>query len=112
MHLLATVETTCVISVVPETFVIVILWLHCGTVVRADLKPHLISLYFLVSSTVESKCVLSLSLNFYKSDLSRFVFMFNCISKNLNLFCFDMFAAKKVKFCTTAEVTQNISPYI
>jgi hypothetical protein len=35
-------EVTCVISAVFETFVMVILWFQRGTLVRADLKPHLI----------------------------------------------------------------------
>jgi hypothetical protein len=39
VHWLATME---VISAVFETFIMVILWLQRGTVVRADLKPHLI----------------------------------------------------------------------
>jgi hypothetical protein len=44
-------EVTCVISAVFETFFMVILWLQHGTVVRADLKPHIIWCYLLVSST-------------------------------------------------------------
>jgi hypothetical protein len=42
VHWLATVEVTCVISAVCETFVMVNLWIQSGTLVRADLKPQLI----------------------------------------------------------------------
>jgi hypothetical protein len=48
---LATMEVTCVILAVFKTFAMVILWLEGDALVRADLKPPLMLLYLLVSST-------------------------------------------------------------
>jgi hypothetical protein len=42
VHCLATVEVPRVISAVFETFVMVLLCLQYGNIVRADLKPYLI----------------------------------------------------------------------
>jgi hypothetical protein len=42
VHWLATVEVICMISAVFETLVMFISWLQRGTLVTADLKPHLI----------------------------------------------------------------------
>jgi hypothetical protein len=41
LHLLATVEFTCVISAIFKIFVVVISRLERGTLVTADSKPHL-----------------------------------------------------------------------
>jgi ABC-type transport system involved in cytochrome c biogenesis permease subunit len=46
VHWLTAMEVTFVISVVFESFIIVILWLQQGTLVRVDLKFHLVSSTF------------------------------------------------------------------